>query len=91
MGNGKRGTAPCGHPGEAVIGQYFRCLFGCDSPPQVVDWEDVTLEWPRCPGCGSINTEEYQLDPMFYLFNPGSSYIIDTRCVDCGKCWLNKP
>jgi hypothetical protein len=24
-------TAPCGHPGEAIIGTFVRCLKGCDS------------------------------------------------------------
>ncbi len=24
------GKAPCGHPGEHVIGHYVRCLQGCD-------------------------------------------------------------
>ncbi len=28
---GRSGTAPCGHPGEAVIGTYYRCLTGCDA------------------------------------------------------------
>lgn len=27
--NGKKGTAPCGHAGEHVIGQYVRCPI-CD-------------------------------------------------------------
>lgn len=27
---GKRGLAPCGHPGEAEFANYFRCLHGCD-------------------------------------------------------------
>lgn len=28
--NGAPGIAPCGHPGEYVIGRYVRCLKGCD-------------------------------------------------------------
>lgn len=27
---GKQQKAPCGHPGETVIGTYVRCLHGCD-------------------------------------------------------------
>lgn len=85
MGNGKRGTAPCGHPGEAVFGQYYECLVGCDGE---VGWDDITLEIPRCISCKSFNVEDYEMDPMYYLFNPGSTIIVDTRCIDCGSCWL---
>lgn len=28
--SGKRGTAPCGHEGEHVVGNYVQCLSGCD-------------------------------------------------------------
>lgn len=31
LSSGKLTTAPCGHEGEHVIGQYVRCLRGCDS------------------------------------------------------------
>ena len=32
--SGRIAVAPCGHPGEYVIGDYIRCLSGCseDSP-----------------------------------------------------------
>ncbi len=30
---GREGTAPCGHPGEYVIGTFVQCLQGCDSKP----------------------------------------------------------
>jgi hypothetical protein len=84
MGNGKRGVAPCGHPGEAVIGQYYKCLRGCDS---AINWDDITLEIPKCENCGSLDIDEdFELDPMFYFFNPGSPKI-DTRCNHCGSCW----
>lgn len=26
------GVAPCGHRGECVVGNYYRCLEGCDAP-----------------------------------------------------------
>lgn len=29
-GDGKRGTAPCGHAGVHVFGSFVQCLFGCD-------------------------------------------------------------
>jgi len=80
MGNGKQGRAPCGCIGEAVIGQYYECK-KCDS----VDF--VILELPQCPQCGSFNIDEdFEVDPMFYVFNPGCP-IINTRCIACGKCW----
>jgi hypothetical protein len=30
---GALATAPCGHRGEAVIGDYVRCLEGCEGAP----------------------------------------------------------
>lgn len=82
MSNGKLGLAPCGHNGEHVIGNYVACKI-CDYEP---DWNDITLEIPRC-SCGSYDVDEdFQLDSMYYLFNPGAP-ILDTRCNTCGKCW----
>lgn len=84
---GRIGVAPCGHPGEAVIGQYYKCLKGCDD----VDFniEEITLDIPTCRWCGSRNIDhDFEVDPMYYLFNPGAA-IIDTRCIDCGKCWTS--
>lgn len=48
---GKIGTAPCGHPGRHVIGQYVSCD-RCDrlSVPEHVD--DRHTE-PMCDKCGS--------------------------------------
>jgi hypothetical protein len=81
MGNGKRGKAPCGHDGEAVIGQYYQCLKGCDTGQF-----DVTVEVVRCV-CGSSDIDpDFSIDPVYYWFNPGSP-ILDTRCNTCGKCW----
>lgn len=84
MGNGKKGPAPCGHDGEAIIGQYYKCLKGCDD----VDFELVTTkDILQCKFCGSLRVDtEFEVDPMFYLFNPGIP-IVNTRCIDCGKCW----
>lgn len=89
MGNGKRGNAPCGHSGEAVIGQYYRCLEGCDEEIEL-GWEDITPTMTRC-SCGSYNIEDFELDALYYMFNPGSTIIVDSRCIDCGKCWLSEP
>lgn len=40
MGNGRKGKAPCGHDGEAIIGHYYECLEGCGSAiPTYIDPE----------------------------------------------------
>lgn len=31
--NGKVAIAPCGHTGETIIGNYVRCLVGCEGAP----------------------------------------------------------
>lgn len=31
--NGKVSVAPCGHTGETIIGNYVRCLLGCEGAP----------------------------------------------------------
>lgn len=57
---GRIGTAPCGHRGEAVVGQYYRCLEGCednvagvgaesDGVPEEIEPERTQ---PICPHCG---------------------------------------
>jgi len=89
MGNGRKGIAPCGHPGEAVIGQYYQCP-KCDvnKLDYTPDWEIKTLEITKCPNCGSFDVDEdFQLDPMFYFFNPGVSQL-NKRCENCGHCWF---
>ena len=85
MGNGKIGIAPCGHQGEAVVGQYYHCLEGCDD----VDFRieiDTPVIVEQCPKCQSINTEPYGVDPLYYLYNPGLA-IITCHCINCGACW----
>ena len=86
MGDGKKGVAPCGHPGEAVIGQYYKCLKGCDELDGET-WDDITLDFPKCPACGSFKIDDdFQVHPLFYYYNPGHKFV-DRRCLDCGKCW----
>jgi hypothetical protein len=81
MGDGKKGPAPCGHEGEAIIGQYYMCP-RCDTD------DDITIELVVCPYCKSIDVDEdFEIDPVYYFFNP-TAPILDTRCNDCGKCWL---
>ncbi len=84
MGDGKKGPAPCGHEGEAVIGQYYQCST-CDKS----DWfaEVPTVEVLFCEHCGSFDIdEEFQLDPMAFWFNPHLP-VVDTRCNSCGRVW----
>ena len=61
--SGKRATAPCGHAGEHVIGQYVRCLRrGCDGTPPApaarcrhlngVRFDEASRAWV-CEDCGA--------------------------------------
>lgn len=46
---GRRGTAPCGHDGEHVIGQFVTCsVRGCDGLPG-----------KKCKQCGSGRLEAF--------------------------------
>lgn len=48
---GRLGTAPCGHPGEFLIGQYVRCLIpNCDG---------AASTGPRCDRCSSPKMEPF--------------------------------
>lgn len=65
MGNGKRGWAPCGCEGEAVIGQYYQCLDhdrdGAPEPEADGVPEHVAPEVTKklCPHCGSDDLQVY--------------------------------
>jgi hypothetical protein len=72
--NGARKPAPCGHPGEVVIGSYVRCLSGCDGAvPEAVNREktepvgrahDWNGTWPaRCRVCHVSNGDPYATKP----------------------------
>lgn len=51
--------APCGHPGEYVIGTYVRCLQGCEKDPHTTAYkapvaragEPGHVEFCACPPC----------------------------------------
>ncbi len=82
--SGKKATAPCGHPGEFIIGRFIRCDLNCGG--EDFD-EDITLEILVCPKCKSLDIDdEFDLGQMYYFFNPGAP-ILDTRCENCGNCW----
>jgi hypothetical protein len=80
MPDGKRAPAPCGHDGEHVVGNYIRCLQGCDRVKPAV------INLSQCPSCGSSEIEPFDLDPLFYIYNPDTP-IVDTHCIKCGNCW----
>ncbi len=62
--SGKKGVAPCLHPGTHVTANYVTCDLGCDSsdgvPETIVD-EDTK---PLCKNCGSDNVQVYP--EMYY-------------------------
>ena len=56
--SGRKDTAPCGHPGEVVIGAYVRCLQGCSKDPylqpqpvKVTRGEPGHVEYCACKPC----------------------------------------
>lgn len=62
MSNGRKAPAPCGHPGEVVVGGYVQCDLGCDSSDGVpVDIRDIKTA-PLCKHCGSGNVEAWDND-----------------------------
>lgn len=84
VSGGKIGSAPCGHRGEAVVGQYYRCLEGCDragAGPEsdgVPDEEsDDHVTEPLCLHCGS---DDVQIWPGFMV--SGKDLF---TCRDCGR------
>lgn len=85
---GRLGVAPCGHSGETIVGQYYRCLAGCDASDP--DAELELLIAPTCPNpmCGRADQVdlEFEVDPLYYHYNP-TARIVDTRCLACGACW----
>lgn len=56
MGDGKRGTAPCGHPGEHIVGQYVQCPI-CDVSDGVPEYVEPEVTKKLCPHCGSDDLE----------------------------------
>lgn len=88
MSDGKLGTAPCGHPGRAVLGQFYLCTAGCDAPPKANDPVAFEQEEPtnpdarKCPRCGSLNTA-----PFWHYFSTGDQY----NCLPCGHVFHWKP
>lgn len=80
MGDGRKTQAPCGHEGEVVIGQYVKCLEGCDLSDGTVDFEILDLDdvtKSLCPHCGSDDLEAWP-----GLFANGDTLMY---CKKCGR------
>ncbi len=82
MGNGRKAIAPCGHPGECVIGTFVTCDQGCDAVPRHVDPEETPRltfvdlfddDLLSCPKCFSEDVEPFPLNGQPLL-----------HCVGCG-------
>lgn len=87
---GKLGTAPCGHPGRAVFGNFYICIAGCDGPPKASDPAVIYERDPgdefeaedtkpdgvslKCARCGSSNTAPFPPGPHWH-------------CWPCGHVW----
>lgn len=50
--DGKITHAPCGHVGEHVIGNFIRCLEGCDGEADVMFDQTKEHVWIRRSGFG---------------------------------------
>lgn len=82
-GNGKRGTAPCGCPGEYLTANYVACLGGCTL--EASDFPSSEF----CPKCMSNSVDEdYELDPLYAAWNLTATKF-DRRCWDCGALWVH--
>ena len=74
---GKRGQAPCGHPGTHVTVNYVSCDQGCDAVPEHIDPEK-TGKNERCPYCNSH-------DVATYVDNAFVGHAM--HCWGCGRVW----
>lgn len=53
--NGRLGVAPCGHEGEAIIGQFYNCLVGCDRPDAGISSAKIMTKIPgHLDGCACL-------------------------------------
>ena len=76
MGNGKRGTAPCGHEGEHIVSQYVHCP-RCDVSDGVPVHIDPEKTLDLCPHCGSDDLQVY------HGFTMGGNDL--WHCIDCTR------
>ena len=97
MGSGKRAKAPCGHLGEVIIGTYVQCP-KCDKsaiPKPVRPEKTEPMRRPVCPGCHSMDIEEFEDDldaAMWFIsnhhipsFSPVPPQAKEWGCHRCGK------
>ena len=84
---GRPATAPCGHPGHHVVGNYVACDLKCDADrdndgvPVEVDAESTPrISFAeRCPYCGSHEIEPF----VAHYFGT----VNGKHCLPCGKVW----
>lgn len=75
---GRAGIAPCGCPGEYIIGQYIQCSRGCDKG-----------NFDFCARCDSGDIDvHYSLDPEYLIYNPHVARF-NRRCYTCGHLWVH--
>ncbi len=97
MGNGARRKAPCGHLGEVVIGTYVQCA-RCDkdaAPKHIVPEKTEPMWRPACPGCHSLDIEEFNtdVDAALWFIQHGNApsapamppQAHEYHCWGCGK------
>lgn len=98
--DGKPGKAPCGHVGEHVIGNYVRCLIGCDDkrgapvkakPKSAYDvlvetWSLPPLSPPRkiCPKCGKDDNPAFG---CLYFSKASQQWHCLEGWGGCGHVW----
>ena len=82
--NGKPAIAPCGHPGEHVVGQYIRCLTkGCDGlPPEPDEFGFELVEEATKDLCPDFLCRSSDVEAFSAPFTPFTMH-----CNACGKCW----
>ena len=80
-GNGKQGQAPCGHPGTAVVGNFYTCNLGCDSVPEYVEAETTDKH----------GVDGFDLDGWFDPCPPHDLVVYSFGVSKCLKCGMKAP
>lgn len=102
MSDGRKGRAPCGHIGEAVIGQFYLCPHGCGKPKPTVTLAPKrvqnTQHDPRIWTFDLVDLDDDEVTPVVIDKCPfcGSHDIAPFtdpfrgaahHCIDCGRVW----
>lgn len=77
---GKQTNAPCGHPGEHVIGQFVKCIYGCDG-------ESVNVVVQRPKRLCKVDCEYWYKKRDLSLLQWSDPYTGRSviSCAECGK------